>query len=56
MFLKAWVEKVEISFRKFSNEIEENFIMTFPIPWQAKAQNDEIITVMMPPTQKLNVM
>lgn len=30
--------------------------MTFPVPWQAKAQNHEIITVMMPPTQKLNGM
>lgn len=30
--------------------------MTFYVTWQAKAQNDESIPMIMPPTLKLNVM
>lgn len=30
--------------------------MTFYVAWQAKAQNDESVPMIMPPTLKLNVM
>lgn len=50
---KGWIDKMEISSRKFSNETFKIFIMIFFVAWRANAWNNESITIIMLLTQKL---
>ena len=51
---KGWIDKIEISSRKFSNETLKIFIMIFFVAWRANAQINESITIIMLLTQNLN--